>query len=336
METALQRIAAYIARKGITESAFLKKCGLSATVFSRARSRNVDLSKDTIRKICETYSDIDRKWLQGELMIDRLEKFMVYNKLNNNRLTIECGLTNGLIGAARKKRGNLNSANIDKILSRYPEINKDWLLYGIGSSIYDDVEVFQCQRLSVEKDPKKYSGDNVIRLFRKVNDIKQCDLADFLQYNASSLSQIESGLHSIPSWVIAKLRSNDKGWDYSMLPEVVEAVKEFSVDGQSMSLYLSTLLRDNMQFRLSILSQEELELTLFLDLLNIKMPSMQLIIFAKTFIKHWGKESLLSDIWKDSQEFEKEWKKAAEEFVLKNDIAVSRDNNDDITGNSSL
>lgn len=323
MESALQRITAYIAREGIKESAFLQKCGLSSTVFSRARKRNVDLSNDTIRKICESYPDIDRKWLVGERMIDRLEKFMVYNNLNNNRLTVECGLTNGLIGIARKKRGNLSCINIDKILSRYPELDRDWLLYGRGSSKYDDVEVSQYHHLTIEKDPKKYCGDNVIRLFRKANDIKQFALATYLDYNATSLSQIESGSRPVPSWIISKLRSNDRNWDISMLPEVVDDVtKQYSIDNQSWSLYLSTLLRDNMAFRMSVLSQEEFELTLFLDLLNIHLPSMQMITFAKTFIKHWGKDSQLSDIWKDSQHFEVEWKQAAEEFARKNKIEL--------------
>lgn len=67
-------------------------------------------------------------------MIDffkRLDKYLKYKGLNDNKMTIETGLSNGLIGKARK-RGALSQENISKILQKYTELDANWLLTGDG------------------------------------------------------------------------------------------------------------------------------------------------------------------------------------------------------------
>lgn len=67
-------------------------------------------------------------------MIDffkRLDKYLKYRGLNDNKMTIETGLSNGLIGKARK-RGALSQENISKILQKYNELDANWLLTGEG------------------------------------------------------------------------------------------------------------------------------------------------------------------------------------------------------------
>ena len=63
---------------------------------------------------------------------DRLEEFMKIKGLNDNRLSIETGISNGLIGKARI-RGSLSLDNISKILNTYPELNANWLIIGKGA-----------------------------------------------------------------------------------------------------------------------------------------------------------------------------------------------------------
>lgn len=70
-------------------------------------------------------------------MIDffsRLDKFMEFKGLNDNRITIDTGISNGLIGKARK-RGSLSQENISKILYTYPELDANWLLTGKGEML---------------------------------------------------------------------------------------------------------------------------------------------------------------------------------------------------------
>jgi hypothetical protein len=65
---------------------------------------------------------------------DRLDKFMKYKGLNDNKLTLETGISNGLIGKARK-RGSLSQDNISKILYCYPELDANWLFVGEGEML---------------------------------------------------------------------------------------------------------------------------------------------------------------------------------------------------------
>ena len=73
-------------------------------------------------------------------MIDffsRLDNYLKYKGLNDNKLTIETGISNGLIGKARK-RGALSQDNISKILCKYIELDANWLLTGQGSMLKID------------------------------------------------------------------------------------------------------------------------------------------------------------------------------------------------------
>ena len=47
-------------------------------------------------------------------IIRRLEEYMAYAGLNDNQVTVQCGLSTGIIGNARKKGRSLNGNNIVK------------------------------------------------------------------------------------------------------------------------------------------------------------------------------------------------------------------------------
>lgn len=65
---------------------------------------------------------------------ERLDKFMKYKGLNDNRITVEVGISNGLIGKARK-RGSLSQDNISKILYTYSDLDANWLMTGKGNML---------------------------------------------------------------------------------------------------------------------------------------------------------------------------------------------------------
>lgn len=67
---------------------------------------------------------------------DRLDKFIEYKGLNDNKITIETGISNGLIGKGRK-RGSISQENISKILCTYPDLDANWLLTGQGPMLKD-------------------------------------------------------------------------------------------------------------------------------------------------------------------------------------------------------
>lgn len=67
--------------------------------------------------------------------IERLQYYMSEKDINDNKLTVDAGLSVGLIGKAKKTGKAMTSANIEKILLAYPELNPEWLLTGKGSMI---------------------------------------------------------------------------------------------------------------------------------------------------------------------------------------------------------
>ncbi|MCD7850423.1 MAG: hypothetical protein LUH63_12265 [Parabacteroides sp.] len=97
-----------------------------------------------------------------QTLIDRLEIFMETFKLNNNQLSSRAGLSNGLLGKARKNRSAMNSDSIEQILYAFPELDADWLLTGRGEMIRstniqsDSVLLFELKRLNINiKEIKK-------------------------------------------------------------------------------------------------------------------------------------------------------------------------------------
>lgn len=68
---------------------------------------------------------------------------MIFKGLNDNKITIEAGVSNGLIGKARKKGGEISLENILKILNTYPELNSEWLLKGVGEMIKNEKDIQQ-------------------------------------------------------------------------------------------------------------------------------------------------------------------------------------------------
>ncbi|MBZ9651000.1 hypothetical protein [Psychroflexus montanilacus] len=70
-------------------------------------------------------------------MIDffqRLDIYMDYKGLNDHKLSLETGISNGLIGKARK-RGSLSGQNISKLINTYQDLSADWLFRGEGEMI---------------------------------------------------------------------------------------------------------------------------------------------------------------------------------------------------------
>lgn len=71
--------------------------------------------------------------------IERFDKYMNINKLNDNQVTVNCGLSVGLLGKARRGDSDLGDKSIEKILSFYQDINRVWLLTGEGEMLKEGV-----------------------------------------------------------------------------------------------------------------------------------------------------------------------------------------------------
>ena len=71
--------------------------------------------------------------------ISRFDKFMKVKGLNDNQVTVQCGLSQGLLSQARKGKSDLGNGSIEKILSVYQDLSKVWLLTGEGEMLKSSV-----------------------------------------------------------------------------------------------------------------------------------------------------------------------------------------------------
>ncbi len=63
---------------------------------------------------------------------ERLKFFIKTQKLSNKRFEEICGLSNGYISSMRKSIG---PDSWEKIKKQYPNLNRDWMLYGEGTML---------------------------------------------------------------------------------------------------------------------------------------------------------------------------------------------------------
>ncbi|GAB1358547.1 hypothetical protein MASR1M31_03250 [Porphyromonadaceae bacterium] len=93
---------------------------------------------------------------------DRLDIFIESKGLNDNKITVITGISNGLIGKARKKDGTLSVENISKILFSFPDLNADWLITGRGK-----------MTLSDEFNEEQYPADELKRIKEEYQWLKK-------------------------------------------------------------------------------------------------------------------------------------------------------------------
>ncbi len=70
-----------------------------------------------------------------ETITSRLEEYMTFKGLNANRVTVDAGLSNGLVGRAIKTHKGLHSDTIEKILLAYGDLSPVWLVMGEGEMV---------------------------------------------------------------------------------------------------------------------------------------------------------------------------------------------------------
>ena len=66
---------------------------------------------------------------------ERLQKYMLHKNLNANKVTVNAGLSVGLIGRAIKNDSGLNSDTVEKILIAFTDLNPEWFISGIGEML---------------------------------------------------------------------------------------------------------------------------------------------------------------------------------------------------------
>lgn len=92
-----------------------------------------------------------------ERKIDRLDKYMAVKKLNDNKMAISTGLSNGVIGKSRNEGRDLSTATIDKIIKAHPDLNMVWLMTGEGEMLCREKEQPTCRTQEGETELSRIS-----------------------------------------------------------------------------------------------------------------------------------------------------------------------------------
>ena len=100
-------------------------------------------------------------------IIDRFDKYLEVKGLNDNKVTVQLGLSIGLIGKARKEGGDLGKKSIEKILSFYADLNRVWLLTGQGEMFNQVPNVISD---SQEKNITKSIENNYVGLLKEKDE----------------------------------------------------------------------------------------------------------------------------------------------------------------------
>lgn len=65
----------------------------------------------------------------------RLDAFMKYKGLNDNKITVQAGIAVGTLGKQRRGGKGLSYESISKILRTYPDLSTEWLITGRGEML---------------------------------------------------------------------------------------------------------------------------------------------------------------------------------------------------------
>lgn len=72
--------------------------------------------------------------MENQTVKDRAYLFCRYKKIPVAQFEQRCGLSNGYISSMRRGFGR---EKLENVLREYPELNRDWLLYGEGEMLND-------------------------------------------------------------------------------------------------------------------------------------------------------------------------------------------------------
>lgn len=102
--------------------------------------------------------------------ISRLGKYMAYAGLNDNKVTVQCGLAIGAINSARKRNKGLSYDNIAKVLCVYKDLNARWLLTGEGDMLAPETVQSDSDIIQFLKNQNKELMGKIEQLNRELGD----------------------------------------------------------------------------------------------------------------------------------------------------------------------
>ena len=121
----------------------------------------------------------------------RLIKFLRYKDISNSVFEKTCGMGNGYVNSIRK---GIGTEKLKNITLTYPELNREWLLYGEGSMLNEGYTTFEPVGLATPMSPTAMTETEkeVVLLKAKLEEKEK--MIDLLKQQLEELNNINKGL----------------------------------------------------------------------------------------------------------------------------------------------
>lgn len=133
----------------------------------------------------------------------RLMKFLRYKDISNSVFEKTCGMANGYVNNIRV---GVSPKKLESILLNYPELNRDWLIYGEGDMLNEGYTTFDPVGVATPTAPNL---ENEIILLKAQLEEKEKMIA-LLQKQLAELNELHRALMSAFTNVVASGATNKK------------------------------------------------------------------------------------------------------------------------------
>ena len=157
---------------------------------------------------------------------ERLQLFMQHEGVTAFQMNKEAGLTRTLLIKAIEKHQGLNTATIEKIVRRYPNLNADWLITGRGNMLID-AEAPKLSQVKTQVLPKELESS----LYRQI--------VWHLLLQESYTETHERLVENIETLNTLKDKASTLSEQLSRIRQVMEA--QYAIQAQDHGLYEMTL-----------------------------------------------------------------------------------------------
>ena len=134
----------------------------------------------------------------------RLMKFLRYKDISNSVFEKTCGMANGYVNNIRV---GVSPKKLESILLNYPELNRDWLIYGEGNMLNEGYTTFDPVGVATPMSPTAMTETEkeVVLLQAKLEEKEK--MIEFCDYNNNYIKEfihLPLFLHSflmLPHWI---------------------------------------------------------------------------------------------------------------------------------------
>jgi|WetSurMetagenome_2_1015567.scaffolds.fasta_scaffold270520_1 transcriptional regulator with XRE-family HTH domain len=142
-------------------------------------------------------------------MVDRIQLILKVNNLTASRFADEIGVQRSSISHILSGRNQPSLDLIQKILKRFPDINSEWLLNGIGTMIKNSQpDLFNSEENAVEEKIKPQESIFIQKMTHPENVEEKTEKQFFTDENLSPEAAEKSINQNIPGDIQENLKEN--------------------------------------------------------------------------------------------------------------------------------